>query len=211
MTNAIHRTPCLETAEVKLLLNGPRASPATATSSSERRRASRLLRLRGIQFRRHRQLGRGRQARRRVDRQRRAAARSVGRRHPPLRAVPRQSSPPRRPHGGEPRPALRDALAARGARHRAAAAPLPALRPARGEARGVRQQDGLGARELFPAAGRERPSLHARHPRVAAVGAGGAARLPRGRRGLRPDVVLQIRDEGPRRARRAAAAVRQRR
>ena len=47
-------------------------------------------------------------------------------------------------------------------------------------------------------------------PGVAAARAGGAARMPRGRRRIRPDVVREIRAEGPRRARRAAAAVRER-
>ena len=58
--------------------------------------------------------------------------------------------------------------------------------------------------------GANRAALHARHAGLAAVRPRRAARLPRGRRRVRPDVVLQIRAEGPRRAGRAAAAVRQR-
>ena len=54
------------------------------------------------------------------------------------------------------------------------------------------------------------PPLHARHARVAAARAGGAARVPRGCRRLRPDVVREIRAEGPRCAGRAATAVRER-
>ena len=38
MTNAIHRTPCLETAEIKMLLNGRRVLPRTAISSWVKRR-----------------------------------------------------------------------------------------------------------------------------------------------------------------------------
>ena len=115
-------------------------------------RARRLFRVRRIQLGRHRELGRRRQAGRAMDRRRRGAARPVGRRHPPLRAVPREPTPSRRPHGRVARPALRDALAARGAHDGAAAAPLAAVRPARREGRGVRQQARLGARELFPPA-----------------------------------------------------------
>ena len=77
--------------------------------------ARRLFRLRRIQLGGHRERRRRGQARRRMDRQRRGSARPVGRRHAPLRAVPRQSPAPRRPHGGDARPALRDAVAARGA------------------------------------------------------------------------------------------------
>ncbi len=142
--------------------------------------------------------------------ERRSAARPVGRRHSPLRALPRQPPAPRRPHGRVARPALCDALAARGTRDGAPAAPLAALRPARREGRGVRQQDELGARELFSPAGAVGAAVHVRHARLAAARAGGAARVPRGRRRVRPDVVRQIRAQGPRRARGAAAAVRER-
>ena len=37
MTNAIHRTRCLETAHVKMLLNGPESFTPDGTSSSARR------------------------------------------------------------------------------------------------------------------------------------------------------------------------------
>ncbi len=96
--------------------------------------ARRLFRVRRIQLGRHRERRRRGQARRRVDRQRRRPARPVGRRHAALRAVPRQSPAPRRPHGRDARLALRDALAARGARDGPAVAALAALRPARREA-----------------------------------------------------------------------------
>ena len=145
-------------------------------------RARRLLRLRRIQLGRHRECRRRRQARRRVDRPGRRAARPVGRRHAALRAVPRQSQAPRRPHGGDARPPLCDALAARGARDRPPAAPLAALRPAGGEGRRVRQQDELGAGELLPAARRGEAAVHAGDTRLAAARARRAARLPRGRR-----------------------------
>ena len=169
-----------------------------------------LFRLRGLQLRRHRELGRCRQAHRRVDRQRRGAARPLGRRHPPLRAVSRQSPSSRRPHRGDARASLRDALAPRGAGNRAPASAVSALRPARCEGRGLRLEDELGARELFSSAGRHAARVHARHAGLAAARAGGAARLPRGCRRIRPDVVRQVRPQGSRRARRAAAPLRQR-
>ena len=116
MTNAIHRTPCLETAQIKMLLNGPESFTLDGNFIlGEAPEVARLFRVRGIQLGGHRQLRRRRPARRRVDRRRRSADRPVGRRHPPLRAVSRQPPASRRSHGRIARPALRDALAARGA------------------------------------------------------------------------------------------------
>ena len=131
--------------------------------------ARRVFRLRRLQFRGHREQRWRGQARRRVDRQRRTAARPLGRRHPPIRAVSGQPPAPLRPHGRIARPALRDALAARGAGDGAAAAALAALRPPRREGRGVRQQDELGARELLSACGRRETSVHTRHAGMAAA------------------------------------------
>ena len=181
MRNAIHRTPCLETAEVKLLLNGPESFTLDGNFIlGEAPELAGYFVCAGFNSAGHRQRGRRGQARRRVDRRRRGAGRPVGRRHPPLRAVPRESPAPRRPHRRDARPSLRDALAARGARDRAPAAALAALRPARREGRRVRLEDELGARELFPSAGRRAPSVHVRHARLAAARARRAARLPRG-------------------------------
>ena len=213
MTNAIHRTPCLETAQVKMLLNGPesftprrqlhprrsaRARAATSSAPASTRPASPTPAARA-------------RLDRRVDRRRRGAARPVGRRHPPLRAVPRQPPAPRRPHRRVARPALRDALAARGARRPCGRCAARRSTTGCGEGRGVRQQDQLGARQLLPAA-RARPSRRYTldTPGWLPLRARRAARVPRGRRRLRPDVVRQIRAEGPRRARRAAAPVRER-
>ena len=58
--------------------------------------------------------------------------------------------------------------------------------------------------------GAVKPPVHAGHAGMAAARARRAARLPRGRRRVRPDVVLEIRPQGPRCARRPAAAVRER-
>jgi hypothetical protein len=73
MRNAMHRTPCLETAEVKLLLNGPRASRSTATSSSAKRRSSRASSSARASIRRASRTRRRRTPDRRLDRRRRAA------------------------------------------------------------------------------------------------------------------------------------------
>ena len=141
MRNAIHRTPCLETAEIKLLLNGPESFTLDGNFIlGEAPELAGYFVCAGFNSAGIANCGRRGQARRRVDRQRRSAARPVGRRHPPLRAVPRQSPAPRRPHRRDARPALRDALAARGAGDGAPAAPVAALRPARGEGRGVRHR-----------------------------------------------------------------------
>ena len=173
-------------------------------------RSARVFRVRRLQLGGDRQLRRRRPARRRVDRRRRGADRFVGRRRSPLRAVSRQSPASRRSHGRVARIALRDAMAARGARHRSAVAPLALVRPAEGEARRLRHQAQLGARELFSSGGSFTGAVHTGNARVAAVRARRTARVPRGRRGIRPDVVLQVRAQGARCAGGAAAAVRQR-
>ena len=155
MQNAIHRTPCLETAEVKLLLNGPESftldgnfilgeAPELAgyfvcagfnsAGIANAGGAGRLVAEWIVNGEAPLDLWD-------VD-IRRFAPFHANRRHLADRTVEIA------------RPALRDALAARGAGDGAPAAPLAALRPARREGRGVRQQDELGARELFPAAGR---------------------------------------------------------
>ena len=134
------------------------------------------------------------------------AARPVGRRHPPLRPVHGQPQGARRAHRRDARPALRDALAAPGARDRAAAAHLAALRPARRAAARCSAQERLGARQLLLAptpAAAARPAPHT----LGTARAGcrlddrGAAGDARGGRALRPDLVRQAAAAGPRRAR----------
>ena len=73
MTAAIHRTPCLETAQGQDAPQRPRELHARRQLHPRRgARAAPLLRRRRLQLGRHRQLGRRRQADRRVDRRRRA-------------------------------------------------------------------------------------------------------------------------------------------
>ena len=96
---------------------------------------------------------------------------------------------------GGARAALRRAVAEPRARDRPAVPLLAAARPARGARRVLRLEDGLGAAQrLRPG----RASTGARRTPGASrawlrlVG-GGAARHPDGGRGLRPDVVLEVR------------------
>ena len=118
-----------------------------------------------------------------------------------------QSPASGRSHRRDARPALRDALAARGARHRAAAAPLAALRPAaaRRAPCSARKIDWERANYFRPPTQRK-PPYTLDTPRLAAVVLDEQRALPRGRRRVRPDVVRQVRAEGPRRARRARSA-----
>ena len=94
-------------------------------------------------------------------------------------------------------------------------APVPALaalRPARGERRRVRVEDGLGTAELLrPQRGRAHDRLFLRAPELVRHRRGRAARRTPGRRGLRHDLVREAPGAGPRRRERAAAACRERR
>jgi hypothetical protein len=159
MTNAIQRTPCLETAQVKMLLNGPESftpdgnfilgeapelrgyfvcagfnSAGIANSGGAGRLTAEWI------------LGG------------RAADGPVGGRHPALRRVHRQPQGTGRAHRRDAGPALRHALAAPGTADGAPAAHLAAVRRAGREGRRVRQQERLGARQLLPSARRARPA-----------------------------------------------------
>ena len=159
MTNAMHRTPCLETARIKMLLNGPESfTPDGNFILGEAPELRNYFVARRLQLGRHRQLGRRRQADGRMDRRRRGAQRLVGRGHSPLCRLHRQPKGAGAAHRRNAGPALRDALAAAGAGIGAAAAHLAAVRPAQGQGRGVRQQERLGACQLLsPRADTPRP------------------------------------------------------
>ena len=117
MRNAIHRTPCLETAQVKMLLNGPESFTLDGNFIlGEAPELAGYFVCAGFNSAGIANAGGAGKLVARMDRRRRSADRPVGRRHPPLRAVPRQPPASRRPHRRVARPALRDALAARGAR-----------------------------------------------------------------------------------------------
>ncbi len=128
MRAALHRTPVLETTEVRQLLNGPESfTPDGNFILGEAPERRGLLRRRGVQLGGHRQCRRRRAAHRGMDRRRRAQRRSLGPRHPPLRRLPRQPPLPCRAHGRDAGPPLCHALAASRARLGASAAPLAAL------------------------------------------------------------------------------------
>jgi glycine/D-amino acid oxidase-like deaminating enzyme len=180
MTNAIHRTPCLETAEVKLLLNGPESF--TLDGNFILGEAPELagyfvcagFNSAGI-----------------------ANAGGAG------KLVAEWIV------NGDAPVDLWDVDIRRFAPFHANRRHL-ADRTAGGEAGGVRQQDELGARELLSPARRGQAAVHAGHAGMAAARPGRAARVPGGRRRVRPDVVLEIHPQGPRRAGRPAAPVRER-
>ena len=176
---------------MKLLLNGPESFTLDGNFIlGEAPELARLFRLRRIQLGRHRQRRRRGQARRRMDRRRRRAARPLGRRHPPLRAVPRESPASRRPHRGDRWACTtRCAGRARSSRPSGRCAARRSTTGSRAKGAVFGTQAELGARELFPAAGRGAAAVHARHPGLAAVRARGAARVPRGCRRVRSDVV----------------------
>ena len=170
MENAIHRTPCLETAEIRMLLNGPESFTGDGNFIlGEAPEVAGYFVCAGFNSAGIANSGGAGRLDRRVDRRRRSAARPLGRGHPALRFLPRESQAPGRSHGRVARPALRDALAARGTADGPSAAPLAAVRPAARKAGRVRQQAQLGARQLFPAGRRRSAALHVRRAGLAAV------------------------------------------
>ena len=92
---------------------------------------------------------------------------------------------------------------------------VPALAgasPARCCRRQLRQQDGVGARQLLRPAGiRTGDRLHLGQTEMAGVVGRRAGQHPNGRHGIRPDVVLEVPDGRPRRRGRTAMAVHRRR
>ena len=190
MTNAIHRTPCLETAKIKMLLNGPESfTPDGNFILGEAPELRNYFVCAGFNSAGIANSGGA---------GRLIAEWIVGGEAPSdlwdvdirrFGAVHREPQGARRAHRRDARPALRDALAAPGARDRAAAAHVAALRPARRQRRGLRQQERLGARELLPpAAGATPRSPRARPARLAAVDAraSSARRARRSRCTTRP-------------------------
>ena len=170
MTNAIHRTPCLETARVKMLLNGPESfTPDGNFILGEAPELRNYFVCAGLQFGRHRQLRRRRPPDRRVDRGRRGAARPVGRRRAPLR----RRSPPtaRRWPSAPPRRSActtRCAGRARSWRPRGRCAPRRCTTcwPPRAPSSAARTAGSASTTSGRPA---RAPPAHARHAGLAAV------------------------------------------
>src|ERR1019366_2534485 len=151
MTAAIHRTPCLETAKIKMLLNRPESfTPGGNFILGEAPGLARYFVAAGFNSAGIANSGGARRL---------IAGWIVGGAAPSVWAVDirrfgsfmanRKALAERT--GEDPWSSLRDALAAPGARDRTAAAHLAAFRPARRQGRGVRQQERLGARELLQA------------------------------------------------------------
>ncbi len=185
MTNAIHRTPCLETAEIKMLLNGPESfTPDGNFILGEAPELRNYFVCAGFNSSGIANSGgAGRLTAEWIIR-RRAEHRPVGCRHPPLCRFHRQPQGLVRTHGRDTGPALRHALAAPGTGNRTATAHLTAVRHIAGQECGVRQQKRLGARQLFPHRRRRDATVHAGQTTLVALGHRGAARHARNRRHL---------------------------
>ena len=195
MTNAIHRTPCLETAEIRMLLNGPESFTLDGNFIlGEAPELRRYFVCAGFNSAGIANAGGAGPADRRMDHRRRGADRLVGRRHPPLRALPHQSPPSRRSHRRDAGPALRHALAARRARDGAAAAPLAALRSARAPSAPCSAASSTGsARTISCPQARRLPPPTLDTPGWLPLRSRRAARHARRRRRVRSDLVRQIR------------------
>lgn len=128
MRNAMHRTPCLETARVKMLLNGPESfTPDGNFILGEAPELAGFFVAAGFNSAGIANAGGGGTAHRPLDHRRRSAGRPVGRRHPSLRPPPGQPARAGRAHRGDPGPALCNALAAPGTADRSPVAHVAAL------------------------------------------------------------------------------------
>ena len=157
MENALIRLPALETAEIKTFMNGPESfTPDNNFIMGEAPELKNFFVAAGFNSIGIASGGGAGRALAEWIVAWRADARSLAGRYPPLRALPRQRPLPERARQRGARPALHDAVAEPRAAVGAAAAPLAALRPARGAARAVRLEDGLGAAEFLRARARRR-------------------------------------------------------
>ena len=216
MDEALHRIPALERDRDPQVLQRPGVAsrPTTSSCSGEAPELRRLLRRRRLQLGRHRVRGRCRAGAGRVDRRGRADHRPDRRStYAGSRRSTRDNGVAARPGRGDPRPALRRAVAEprAGDRPRRPAARRCTTRLA-AAGRGLRLRDGLGAAERLRADGRRGRSTTR-----------GASRP--GCPGPRPSsapaaTAVAVFDQtsfskyvvaGPRRARRAAVGLRRRR
>ena len=108
--------------------------------------------------------------------------------------------------------ALRNPLAQPRNEDRPAVPPVSGASPAGGRQRQLRQQDGLGARQLLrPRRSRSGDRVHLGQAELAAMVGGRADQHPHRRHGVRPDLVLQVPDGRARRRGGTAVAVHRRR
>ena len=215
MTNAIHRVPALETLPIKKFFNGPEAFTPDAEFILGESEVPGLLGRRRLLRARPRRRRRHRQDDGRVDRRRPAGVGGLGARHPPLRRHLRLAALHPGAHLRGAVEVLRHQVPGRGAKGRPAAARLARLPAPRRAGRRLRREVGLGARELVRVERRRRRRV------AAAARLGGRELVARDRRRgrrhphrggpVRRDQLRQDRGRRPRRARPAAAALRQRR
>ncbi len=213
MDSAMHAAPGAGRDRDQEVLQRPRElHPGQPVHPGRGPGAAELLRRGRLQLGRHRVRRRRRAGAGRVDHRGRAQHGPVRRRHPPVRRLQRQQPVAARPGRRGPRPALRRAVAEPRAELGPPVPPLPGLPPARGGRRLLRQQDGLGAGQLLRPAGRG-PGHRVRlgQAELAAVVVGRAARGPHRRRPVRPDQLLQVPGDRPRRRAGPAVAVHRRR
>ena len=184
MNNAIHRTPCLETAQVKMLLNGPESfTPDGNFILGEAPELRRYFVCAGFNSAGIANSGGA---------GRLIAEWIVGGEAPRdlwdvdirrFGSFPANRKAPRRPHRRDARPALRDALAARGAGHgarRCAARRCTTCSSAKAPTFGSKN-DWERANYFLPAGTRSAPAHGARHAGLAAVAASTSS-APRARR-----------------------------
>jgi 4-methylaminobutanoate oxidase (formaldehyde-forming) len=206
MTNAIHRTPCLETAPVKMLLNGPESfTPDGNFILGEAPGLAGYFVCAGFNSAGIANSGGAGRLVARVDRRRRGAVRPVGRGHPPLRRLHRQP-----PCAGErtgetlglhyamrwPRQELVTARPLR-------TSPLYDLLAARGAE--------FGSKNGWERANSSARRRRAREPRLGTPDwlpwmRAETARHARGGGAVRPDLLRQAAAAGPRRAGRCCSA-----
>ena len=152
MNNALLRIPALEVTGIKKFYNGPESfTPDNQFILGEAPEVANFFVGAGFNSVGHRDRRGCRPRACRVDRQRSADQRPHRRRHPPVRAVQRQQPVAARPGRGGARHALRNPMAQPGNDDRPAVPSLAGAPPAGGRGRQLRQQDGLGARQLLRA------------------------------------------------------------
>jgi glycine/D-amino acid oxidase-like deaminating enzyme len=211
MTNALHRTPCLETAEIKMLLNGPESfTPDGNFILGESPELRNYFVCAGFNSAGIANSGGAGRPGGGMDCGGRAQHRSLGRGRSPLWRVHRQPQGAGCAHRRNPGLALRDALAAPGAGDSPAPADIAPVRSSGRAGRRVWQPQRLGASQLLPAAGPGHAGPHARSSGLAALDDRRTEGHAGSRGALRSNVFFQVAAAGPRRIGGSATPVRQR-
>ena len=149
MTNAMQRVPALETAPVRMLMNGPESfTPDNYFILGEAPEVRRYYVAAGFCSGGIAAAGGAGRALAQWIVDDRAADGPLAGRHPPLRAIPRRSEIPPRPRQRGGGRALLHRVPEPRVRERAGDPKIAAPRAPRGQGRLLRREDGLGAREL---------------------------------------------------------------